>query len=168
MKRRIRDIQEHDETKGNQYSGEPKERNRMREAREDDLTCKICGKICKSKGGLTNHKRLIHEKEGKKLFKCEECEETFTREANLVNHKKVCNKLKNDMSGSKQCECGKRITKANWARHRKKCTNGGNDEREREPARVYKQGWKNCEKCDKLISKTNMSRHLKSCRTEVS
>ena len=52
VKRRTRDIQEYDESKGNQYSGEPKKRSEKNEAGEDDLTCKICRKYARAKVDL--------------------------------------------------------------------------------------------------------------------
>ena len=51
----------------------------------------VCTKACKSKGGLMVHRRRMHKVSAKrKEFKCEECEEVFRQEANLLNHRKVC------------------------------------------------------------------------------
>jgi len=55
------------------------------------FVCKECGMVCMSKGGLTTHRRRMHEEsEKKKVFQCEVCEAEFKQEANLLKHKKVC------------------------------------------------------------------------------
>ena len=157
-------ILKYDESKGNKYEGSILTRNIDRTPQEDDLTCVECGKQCKSKGGLTNHRRLKHGNIEKRKFKCEDCGEEFVREANLKNHEKSCSRTEtNGGAGKKTCECGKEKTKPTWARHRRKCRPAETDQ-EQAPARVYRQGWKECDKCGENLSKTNMARHQKTCR----
>ena len=51
------------------------------------FACRVCGKICKSKGGLVNHRRRMHEESmAKKMFRCEACENEFKKKSDLVNH----------------------------------------------------------------------------------
>ena len=164
VKSRIEHILAYDESKGNKYEGEPRTRNIKRTKREDDLICRQCNKACKSKGGLTNHIRLMHEREGKKVFKCEKCEEVFPRDANLRNHRQACSGITTSEGTSRICGCGSSISKSNWARHKKRCAQNEIENQEEATTRKYKPGWKNCENCGKPISKTNMSRHLKTCR----
>ena len=164
VKTRVEKIHEYEDSKRKKYVGEEKQRNQYRRDTEDDLVCGECGKKCKSKAGLTNHRRLIHEKtKGKKVFKCGECGDEFQREANLVNHKKACVGMKTANSSMKQCDkCRKEITKPNWARHIKKCK-GESQEEAQQTARTHKRETAACEKCDKEIAKTNMARHRKTC-----
>ena len=63
---RIEHIHKYEETLGKKYTGERMRRKQRKETSENELLCKECGKLCKSKGGLANHKRLIHKKEDKK------------------------------------------------------------------------------------------------------
>lgn len=42
--------------------------------------CPECGKLCKNRGALTNHKRYSHSNE---VFTCEQCEKTFKKAISL-------------------------------------------------------------------------------------
>ena len=47
----------------------------------DDFSCDYCAKICKSKGGLTTHMRMMHEtSEHKVTFTCVGCQQVFKKE----------------------------------------------------------------------------------------
>ncbi|TMW42587.1 hypothetical protein DOY81_012333 [Sarcophaga bullata] len=45
--------------------------------------CPECGKLCKNRGALTNHKRYSHSNE---VFTCEQCEKTFKKAISLREH----------------------------------------------------------------------------------
>ena len=60
---------------------------------ETSLVCQFenCGKVCKSKAGLTIHVKRMHEESSQKVdFKCNNCNKVFKQEANLLNHRKKC------------------------------------------------------------------------------
>ena len=58
-----------------------KERPERRDATKEDrmvLVCDYCGKVCKSKAGLTIHMRGMHEESaGTKQIVCRKCEVPF-------------------------------------------------------------------------------------------
>ena len=73
------------------------ERNVTNQVGEDDLTCEWenCGRVFKSKGGLTIHRKRVHEISKQKVkFTCTRCEEEFSQEANLWNHEEICTWVK--------------------------------------------------------------------------
>ena len=51
-------------SKGKKWTGDEMERNKAKE-QEFVFVCDECGKVCRSKGGLTNHKSAL-----KKKFPC--------------------------------------------------------------------------------------------------
>ena len=52
-----------------------------------DFVCRVRRKVCRLKGGLTVHRRRMHKVLAKrKERQCEQCEEAFRKEANLLNH----------------------------------------------------------------------------------
>ena len=68
------------------------------------------------------HRRRMHEVSAKrKEFKCEECEEVFRQEANLLNHRKVCSGEVASGKERKNRACGKEYSKGNYARNRRTC-----------------------------------------------
>ena len=106
------------------------ERNKKVE-QEDVFVCEVCSKVCRSKAGLTNHRKRIHEVYAlKKEFHCE-CGKVFKQEANLTNHRKhKCGApnlqaciFKGDRGPCPQC--GKEMLKTNISRHIKKSCPGG-------------------------------------------
>ena len=83
------------------------------------FVCDVCEKLCKSKAGLTIHRKRMHEESSlKKVFKCDACEREFKQEANLKNHVKVC--TGGDVEGEKiRCDaCGKSFKRKGYPRHR--------------------------------------------------
>ena len=135
---------------------------------EVGFSCGECGKICKSKGGLVNHRRRMHERSKcKKIFECVRCEEKFTQEANLINHEKVCQGTSVEGSDKRKCVCGREVSKTNFARHKKICKATGPEEtivpRVERVARRYKDVRAACEGCGQVLAKTNMARHMKKC-----
>ena len=157
-------------SKGHKWQKDsPEKRDATREDRmEFVFVCDYCGKVCKSKAGLTIHRKRMHEESaGKKKFVCEKCEESFGQEANLRNHEKICGGEMVD--GRRKCEsCQKHFAKSYIARHRRACKapRGGQEEEEvlaQPQARVYRSKRKNCPKCGVEQAATNISRHLKIC-----
>ena len=120
--------------------------------------CKVCKKVCKSKGGLTVHRRRMHEVSAKrKEFQCEECEEVFRQEANLLNHKKVCSGEVASGKDRRKCACGKDYSKGYYAKHRRTCPAAVEAVVQTRP-RVYKGKRITCS-CGKEMAATNLSRH---------
>ena len=127
VKERMDKLDKWEKSKGHSWAGEVVERNEVKGAAAasglaSGFVCKECGKVCKSRGGLTTHRRRMHEESPlKKVFKCEECEMEFKQEANLLNHKKVCGGAVASDSGRRKCACGREFSKSYIARHRKTC-----------------------------------------------
>ena len=84
-------------------------------------TVEECRKVCKSKAGLVNHTKRMHEKSSQKVtFKCNICNKIFQYETNLVSHTKTCNGIRVENSDFRTCSnCNKRITYGKFARHRR-------------------------------------------------
>ena len=54
---------------------------------EYEHMCSHCGKVCRSKAGLTIHAKHMHKRSDEKvMFNCDMCGQDFTQEANLVIH----------------------------------------------------------------------------------
>ena len=129
VKERMEHLEEYEWSTGKRWMGPVMERNR--EVVEDEvLKCEVCGKICKSKAGLTIHRKRMHEEsEAKKQFQCE-CGKTFKQEANLKNHRRKCRGeevVPRVYKGERgECPgCGKMMAKTNIARHRREACLGG-------------------------------------------
>ena len=131
----------------------------------NNLVCDFegCGKVCASKAGLTIHRRKMHEiSKEKRVFKCQGCDEEFSQEANLINHKKSCGGQAASCAEMKKCNnCNKEITRPNFARHRRVC--GGAPEVQNAQARVYVAKRYVCQGCHKELSASNRSKHNKIC-----
>ena len=123
--------------------------------------CGVCGKVCRSKGGLVVHRRRLHEVSSKKKeFVCEACKESFRQEANLLNHRKVCGGREASEKTRRLCECGREFAKTYIARHRRKCLAAVahvQQENRRLP-RVYKGKRVVCD-CGVEMAATNKARH---------
>ena len=93
VKGRMDHLRKWEWSRGKKWEGERPER---RDATREDrmvfvFACDYCGKVCKSKAGLTIHVKRMHEKsEKKRSFECEKCDKVFSQEANLKNHEKIC------------------------------------------------------------------------------
>ena len=91
---------------------------------ENDLVCKFdgCGKVCRSKAGLTMHQKRLHRAaDERKRFQCERCETVLETEGARVNHERMCRGERILEDGRIECRCGSRVTKANIRRHRRRC-----------------------------------------------
>ena len=126
VKERMDHLLKYDWSCGNIWSGNQIERNVVVEA-QDVWVCDVCAKVCKSKAGLTIHKKRMHLKSVmKKSFHSDKCGKTFSQEANLANHKKhsvecgdPVERVPRTYKGERgPCpECGKTMSKTNIARH---------------------------------------------------
>ena len=135
---------------------------------DSSLVCDVCDKICKSKAGLTIHRKRMHEISSQKIvFTCDRCSETFNQDANLINHKKSCTGLRALDPDKKTCNiCNKTLGKANFKRHYDSHfpeVPSQNNQRVT-VARVYKSKNGPCPLCGNIVAVTNMSRHQKGSR----
>ena len=82
---RMERLDKWEKCQGHRWTGERVERKEQKGITEPEgFVFKKCKKVRKSKGGLTVHRRRMHEVSArKKEFKCEECKEVFGQEANL-------------------------------------------------------------------------------------
>ena len=60
VKERMSHLEKWERSRGHQWNGEEVERN-VRVGTMVEFVCGVCGKRCKSKGGLTVHRRRMHE-----------------------------------------------------------------------------------------------------------
>ena len=125
--------------------------------------CQVCGQVCKSKGGLVNHRRRMHEESvAKKTFKCDKCERAFKRESERKNHKKVCGGAVASLNERVMCVCGKEFSKSYFRKHRQNCATW----QDQQPAVAVaapvaaKRGA--CPYCGLNMRKDNMARHAKT------
>ena len=167
VKERMEWVNEWEKEKGHGAMAEPRDRI-MPKVAEVKWDCEVCGRVCKSKAGLTIHKKRVHEvSEKKKKFVCFGCKEVFKQEANLVNHQKLCRGSAPVEEGKRKCDlCGKAVGKKSFAAHRKRCARKLGIVEEEEvvsppAARVYKSKRKPCPGCGKEMAATNIQRHLR-------
>ena len=153
-------LEKWERSRGHHWNGEEVERN-VRVGTMVEFVCGVCGKRCKSKGGLTVHRRRMHEVSSrKKSFACEACGSSFQQEANKLNHMKICGGAVASQTDRRVCACGREFSKSYIARHRKKCMRAiaaGEEAAERRP-RVYKGKRCVCS-CGVEMASTNLARH---------
>ena len=164
VKTRMKHLEKWEKNAGHRIPEEQGERN-QRVVEEDIFRCTWdgCGKICKSKAGLTTHKSRIHQVSRQKvIFKCDLCEENFKAKANLENHMKSCDGIKAVNQDQRKCSnCDKIVSSSNFARHRKTCR--GEIEVER-PQSNNKRG--PCNICGKILLLANIARHKSTIHNE--
>ena len=129
-----------------------------------------CNKVCKSKAGLTVHRKRMHEVSTHKVkFKCDKCNMSLSSESNKKNHEKVCGGIATENPDQRICfKCNKSINKSNIARHIRTCNAAGQRQQivTETVARVYRPNTKPCDNCNRILSSTNMARHQKKCRPQ--
>ena len=129
VKERMIHLEEYEWSKGKRWNGERVERNVCGQDAWG-LECEDCGKRCKTKAGLTVHRRRIHEVSvAKRIFQCE-CGRRFNQEANLKNHRRKCGDVVEAprvYRGERgPCpQCGKVMARTNIARHIREACVGG-------------------------------------------
>ena len=129
---------------------------------DENFTCDHCQKLCRSKGGLIAHIRSMHEvSKEKRKFNCEKCGLLVTKDANLVNHVKICGGMQASRPGQKRCHfCFKEVSAKNFARHVKNCSsNPRDDSNDDTAARVHRKKEVRCDDCGTSIQATNLARH---------
>ena len=164
VRERTRFIDEWERRSGNMVPEERGSRNCTQDE-EEDLTCEVCDKVCISKAGLVIHKRRMHEISKEKVtFKCNDCNQTFSQEANLKNHAKFCTKMVPEDPEKKKCSnCLREYSKSYFSKHVKKCMNVETTQTQPEEPRVYVGGTYRCLRCNQIRAKTNKARHDKVC-----
>ena len=166
VKQRMDHLALWEESRGKRYQGPELARNQPKE-REVIFECEVCGKVCKNKGGLTIHRKRMHEASSlKKAFPCELCGQVFKQEANRFNHAKVCEGPGNQHL-RKCLFCGSLINKKSLKQHERDCSTVRSNALAVTPppaARKYKAKWKPCRFCGETKSASNMSRHEKLCQ----
>ena len=154
-----------EESQGKKYEDETMVRSQPQEM-EFVFVCDVCSKVCKSKAGLTNHRRSMHEKSAmKKTFACHRCGSVFGKDASLMNHLRVCEGEECDGDRKKCNNCGKWLKKTSLSGHKKICGDRAMNEAHTLPmARRHVPKTAPCPKCGRDLEKSNMARHLKICR----
>ena len=125
VRKRMAHLDKYEKSKGHKWAGAVIRRNEWR-AETGVYVCDVCGKVCKNKGGLTIHRKRMHEISSlKRVFPCGFCNEVFKQEANMINHKK----WKHDVAPPtarvhqrkrKPCQrCGKIMNESNIPRHKR-------------------------------------------------
>ena len=159
VKGRVRHLNEWEESKGNRWQGGIVVRNEL-VVPAVVFDCRVCGKICKSKGGLVNHRRRMHEEsERKKKFKCEACEKVFKKSSELRNHSRVCGGAVANVGENMKCVCGYECAKENFKRHRKICETwkGVHPPETAVPVRAAPRA--PCDVCGRVMRRDNIARH---------
>ena len=79
----MKHLEQYELSRGHKWTGGVVVRNQIWEE-EVVFICSVCGKRCKSTGGLVNHRRRMHETSAlKKTFKCIRCSQVFMRDSDL-------------------------------------------------------------------------------------
>ena len=167
VRERMRHLERWERAGGKRSTEERGERNITRVDTEEDLICEWegCGRQFKSKGGLTIHRRRVHEiSKEKVMFKCQRCEEEFSQQANLKNHAKVCTGLKAQHPDKRKCDkCLNEYYKKNFAAHYRGCNAAEGGEREVMQATQYQPIRGPCDLCGIEKSLSNMAKHKRVC-----
>lgn len=170
VKERMEHLEGWERRRGKRVPEEPGDRNHTPEVTET-FVCDWdnCGRSCKSKAGLINHRRRMHEiSEDKVKHKCSRCQQEFVQEANLLNHSKICTGLTAVDPNKRKCDvCGREIGKKGFARHYRTC-NPNQEDRPRIAARQYRGERGECDVCGIGMTKSNIARHKRlHCRGEA-
>lgn len=175
VKERMEHLEVWEKQRGHRYVwGVDEERVERNERRgEIDLVCRYegCGKVCKSKGGLTLHQKRMHRAAPERMrFECDKCGMNVETEGAKKNHEKTCG---GGGRVGRMRECGRWVTAGNMARHIRGCRAGedGRERREQVGGAVgggeqQGDGRKRgpCGRCGKVVTLSNMARHQRSCR----
>ena len=121
---------------GHQYEWGENEERVNREVRAGaELECKYdgCGKVCRSKAGLTVHQKRMHRAAEERVrFPCVRCDRVMETEVARENHERRCMGDRMQMDGRLECgRCGRAFSRTNISEHRRRCM-GANAEMEEE------------------------------------
>ena len=164
VNKRMSFLEEWEERKGKKVNGESGERNQRVQipvvpGEVPGYKCEYegCGMVCKSRAGLTVHRKRMHERaDNKAVFKCQGCGTVFNYDTNLKNHQKSCSgRLAQDPDRRRCGNCDREISSSNFARHRRTC--GGQNPPPpgpRPPAARTP-----CNICGAMVTKSNLARH---------
>ena len=163
--KRMEHLQKWEEQKGHRYEWGQDEERLERDVRRDiDLICRYdgCGREFRNKGGLTLHQKRTHRAAAERVtFVCDLCNKSLETMTAKINHEKTCDGGRDIDDGRRECgTCNERVTKSNYARHRKKCTGEGL-RAEDEEDRVGRKA--RCQYCGRWLSYANMARHERVC-----
>ena len=121
VNKRMEHLKNWEASKGNRWSGAVVLRNQVG-VNAQVFDCRECGRVCKSKAGLVNHRRRTHEESAaKKSFECDKCKRSFKKVSELKNHDKVCGGAVASSSDRVMCVCRKEYSKNYFRRHRRDC-----------------------------------------------
>ena len=133
VKERIEHVDKWVAQKGKQYRWEQgEERVSRSQRREGGLICEYegCGKICKSRAGLTIHQKRMHREGDRVRFSCERCGKEMTTEGARASHMRSCTggATGGGSVGGNRRECGRCgnwVSTSNYARHLRSCRDEG-------------------------------------------
>ena len=158
---RTKHLAEWERSKGNKWQGAAMARNEI-VVNVQVFDCRVCGKVCKSKGGLVNHRRRMHEElTAKKTFECVKCEKVFKKESEIVNHEKVCGGAVASKKERVKCVCGKEYSKGYFRSHRLGCDQWQRHQQHQpQPqAEAMRAPVAPCPTCGKVMRRDNLARH---------
>ncbi len=126
VKERMEHLYEWECQRGHEYVWEANVARLDRNVRRmNDWVCRYegCGKVCRSKAGLTNHQKRMHRvAEERVRFVCSICGMSVETEGARVNHERTCTGGASGVGDRRQCgRCNAWITKGNYARHVRGC-----------------------------------------------
>ena len=162
MKDRMKHIAEWEDSRGKLWNGPEVDRSQIL-VPAAVFDCRICGKICKSKAGMVNHKRRMHEESDvKKKFECGECKGVFKKASDLKNHSKVCGGAVAEVAGNVRCICGLEMGKSSFKSHRKDCLTWQNAHPPEVAAAARAAPRGPCDVCGTWMRKDNVARHKRT------
>ena len=111
---------------GHQYEWGENEERVNREVRADTvLECMYegCGKVCRSKAGLTVHQKRMHRAAEERVrFPCVRCGRVLQTEVAREIHERKCMNERMTMEGRLVCgRCGRAYSRADMSEHRRRC-----------------------------------------------
>ena len=164
---RMNHLHKWERQKGHEYEWSENEERMTRNVRGRlTMVCRYegCGKVCKSRAGLTMHEKRMHRVAVERVrFECVKCGEQMKTEGAKKNHEKTCLGGAGGTDGRRECgRCARWVTRTNYARHVRVC--GGERREEVAERRGVRGKVKECERCRRVLSAANMARHREGCR----
>ena len=135
--------------------GTPKKGRRRAEPTVEELTCMMCERVFKTRGGLSNHRLACGRGGGD--FGCGECGKKYGSARSLASHRLYCG-----MSESEKVKCAfcpRLFRRGQDARVHGRWCSENPDRAERETAR--------CERCGNTYTVRGMATHRRRCKATV-